>query len=688
MLHPTHRRWARGRIAPSINDLHRAWRIHSKTSKRSGRPTGSASDVSRAGQGRHVEAEVLRARHVPVPVGRRPARRPSRGLHRDRHRRALQAHARLQRAAPDGLGRVRPAGRAVRRPHRHASAHHHASATSQRFRGSSKRSASPTTGSARSTPPIPTTTSGRSGSSAAVRARARVPERAARELVPGARHGARQRGSHRRQVRSRRPSRACAGRCASGCCKITAYADGCSTTSTRSTGPNGTKEMQRNWIGRSEGAEVDFAVGARRKHGVRSLRVFTTRPDTLFGATYMVLAPEHPLVDAAHDRRASAPRSTRIASRPRARASSSAPSWRRTRPASSPARTRSTRSTSEQDPDLDRRLRARELRHRRDHGRARARRARLRVRADASACRSIRTVQPPADFDGNGAYARRRRRDQHRLPRRPQRRAKPRPTMIAWLEARSASASAASTTSCATGCSRASATGASRSRSCTIRSTASRTDCEPTPRSAGACCRSSTTSSRRGSPEGPLANADRLARDVTTRRQAYAPRDEHDAAVGRLVLVLPALSSIRTTTSGSVDPASSRSTGCRSISTSAAPSTPCCTCSTRASGTRCCSTRACARRPSRSRARQPGDDPGRARVHASTASASTDELVEKTRRPLRARRRDAVETDGRSARVQDDQEPRQRRQPGRHRRRTTAPTRCGSTRCSWGRSSR
>jgi leucyl-tRNA synthetase len=63
-----------------------------------------------------------------------------------------------------------------------------------------------------------------------------------------------------------------------------------------------TRKAQVNWIGRSEGAEVDFAIA----NGSEKVRVFTTRPDTLFGATYMVLAPEHPLVDAitTADRRA------------------------------------------------------------------------------------------------------------------------------------------------------------------------------------------------------------------------------------------------------------------------------------------------------------------------------------------------------------------------------------------------
>lgn len=56
--------------------------------------------------------------------------------------------------------------------------------------------------------------------------------------------------------------------------------------------PESIKKMQRDWIGRSEGAEVEFAVEGRQDR----LKIYTTRPDTLFGATYMVIAPEHPFV--------------------------------------------------------------------------------------------------------------------------------------------------------------------------------------------------------------------------------------------------------------------------------------------------------------------------------------------------------------------------------------------------------
>nr|HQV32774.1 class I tRNA ligase family protein [Calditrichia bacterium] len=76
--------------------------------------------------------------------------------------------------------------------------------------------------------------------------------------------------------------------------KITAYADRLLEGLESLDWPESTKEMQRNWIGRSEGAEVAFKVD---DHPDQEILVYTTRPDTLFGATYMVLSPEHALVD-------------------------------------------------------------------------------------------------------------------------------------------------------------------------------------------------------------------------------------------------------------------------------------------------------------------------------------------------------------------------------------------------------
>ena len=78
--------------------------------------------------------------------------------------------------------------------------------------------------------------------------------------------------------------------------RITSYADRLADDLDRVDWPDKVKAMQRNWIGRSEGAAVTFAAQGSdvSEHGIE---VFTTRPDTLFGATFMVLAPEHPLVD-------------------------------------------------------------------------------------------------------------------------------------------------------------------------------------------------------------------------------------------------------------------------------------------------------------------------------------------------------------------------------------------------------
>jgi len=78
--------------------------------------------------------------------------------------------------------------------------------------------------------------------------------------------------------------------------RITAYAERLLNELDQLDWPEAIKLLQRNWIGRSEGAEVDFSVAGIDDRGYK-IRVFTTRPDTLYGATYMVLAPEHSLVD-------------------------------------------------------------------------------------------------------------------------------------------------------------------------------------------------------------------------------------------------------------------------------------------------------------------------------------------------------------------------------------------------------
>ena len=75
--------------------------------------------------------------------------------------------------------------------------------------------------------------------------------------------------------------------------KITAYADRLIADLDELDWPENVKQMQRNWIGRSEGVEIEFEIRCHSK----KLKVYTTRPDTLFGATYLVISPEHPLAE-------------------------------------------------------------------------------------------------------------------------------------------------------------------------------------------------------------------------------------------------------------------------------------------------------------------------------------------------------------------------------------------------------
>ncbi len=199
--------------------------------------------------------------------------------------------------------------------------------------------------------------------------------------------------------------------------RITAYADRLVDDLDKIDWPDKVRTMQRNWIGRSTGAHVRFPAGSS------VIEVFTTRPDTLFGATYMVLAPEHPLVDAllpdvlagGHqavlDRRArDTGRGDRQLPQGGCREVRAGPAGRgagqdrrvrrrlRDQPGQRPA-----------DPGVRRRLRADGLRHRRDHGRARPGRARLGVRrglrpadrAHRPAVRRLRVANGKA-FTGDG----------------------------------------------------------------------------------------------------------------------------------------------------------------------------------------------------------------------------------------------------------------------------------------------
>ena len=144
--------------------------------------------------------------------------------------------------------------------------------------------------------------------------------------------------------------------------------------------PDPIRIMQTNWIGRSTGAEVVFETAPSPHHaGGEELRVFTTRPDTLFGATFMVLAPEHPLVATltAPDRRAEVEAYVAATT---AKTEIDRLSTDREKTGVAIGVRRDQPGQRRAHPDLRRGLRPGRLRHGRDHGRPRPRRARLRVR--------------------------------------------------------------------------------------------------------------------------------------------------------------------------------------------------------------------------------------------------------------------------------------------------------------------
>ena len=314
-------------------------------------------------------------------------------------------------------------------------------------------------------------------------------------MVPERPDRARQRAGHRRALRALRRRGRGRASSSSGSSASPTTPTACSTTSTTIDWPEHVKTMQRNWIGRSEGAEVTFRC---EELGI-DYPVFTTRPGHAVRRDVLrhgARAPRRRAARRGHRARGGGPRLRQ----PRADRVQRGARRRREgrRPASPSAATSTNPVNGERAPDVRRRLRAHGVRHRRDHGGAR-RTTSATTSSPQAFDLPIRRVVGGGDDEADALHRRRAARElapdfdglhNREALERDRRLARP----------RGQGPRARSTTACATGCSRASATGAARSRSSTASAAAS---C-PCPRtSCRSCCPTSRTTRPRAARRWP-----------------------------------------------------------------------------------------------------------------------------------------------------------------------------------------